>query len=162
MQTSPIHTYVFVEQPNPLLPELLAIVAAEADALLTIRDGRYTRSQDVEKLLKTRLAQIGFAHAVTSKEVVGLFAADSDFEMDFYHPEQRIALEVEKGKHFNAWRDVCKFVESALVDHATMLIPYEKFDKHGRRDSILLSTADSLANANRIYSGLKSLLLIGY
>lgn len=161
-ETCPVHTYVFLEQANPLLNKLLQIVAAEAEALVKIRDGRYTRSQDVEKLLRPALLELGFQHAVTSRDVPRLFANDSDFEIDFYHPVFRVALEVEKGKHFNVWRDVCKFVESEWVDHAVLLIPYEKFSNTGRRESVLLSTVDSLSNAHRLYLALKSFLLIGY
>lgn len=161
-ETSPVHTYVFLEQANPLQSKLLQIVAAEAEALISIRDGRYTRSQDVEKLLKRALIELGFQHAVTSRHVPHLFAADSDFEMDFYHPVLRIALEVEKGKYFNVWRDVCKFVESELVEHAVLLIPYEKLSSEGQRESVLLSTVDSLSNVCRLYLTLKSFLLIGY
>lgn len=158
----PVHTYAYSEQANPLLQELLHIVATHAEELVTIRDGRYTRSQDVEKILRSALQALGFEHGVTSKQVPQLFAADSDFEMDFYHPALHIALEVEKGKHFNVWRDVCKFVESELVEHAVLLIPYEKYSSVGRRESVLLSTVDSLANINRLYRELKSFLLIGY
>ncbi len=158
----PVHTYVFMEQANPLQQELLQIVAAEAEELVAIRDGRYTRSQDVEKLLRSAFEGLGFQHAVTSKQIPQLFATDSDFEMDFFHSTLQIALEVEKGKHFNVWRDVCKFVESELVDHAVLLIPYEKYSSTGRRESVLLSTADSLSNVCRLYYSLKSFLLIGY
>lgn len=160
--TGPVHTYVFMEQANPLQQELLKIVAAEAEQLVSIREGRYTRSQDVEKLLRCALVELGFQHAVTSRQIPQLFAADSDFEMDFYHPALQVALEVEKGKHFNVWRDVCKFVESELVEHAVLLIPYEKYGSTGRRESVLLSTADSLSNVHRLYFALKSFLLIGY
>jgi len=160
--TSPVHTYVYLEQANPLQAKLLQIVAAQREDLQVIRDGRFTRSQDVERLLKPTLTELGFLHAVTSKEVPCLFATNSDFEMDFYHPHHHVALEVEKGKHFNAWRDVCKFIESPLVEHAVLLIPAEKVSKSGSRDNVFLSTIDSLSNASRIYLGLKSFFLIGY
>lgn len=158
----PVHTYAYIEQANPLQQELLQIVADHAEELVTIRDGRYTRSQDVEKVLRPALLKLGFEHAVTSKQVPRLFAAESDFEIDFYQPALNIALEVEKGKHFNVWRDVCKFVESELVEHAVLLIPYEKYSSTGRLESVLLSTVDSLANIHRLYYVLKSFLLIGY
>ncbi len=162
IETSPVHTYVYIEQANPLQDKLLQIVAGKAEALIEIRDKRYTRSQDVEMLLRPALLELGFQHAVTSREVPRLFATDSDFEMDFYHPAYRVALEVEKGKHFNVWRDVCKFVESELVEHAVLLIPYEKYGSTGRRESVLLSAIDSVSNAHRLYLTLKSFLLIGY
>ncbi len=158
----PVHTYVFVEQANPLQQKLIEIVASEAEELVRIRDGRYTRSQDVERLLRPALLQLGFHHGVTSQQVPGLFAPDSDFEIDFYHPGWKVAVEVEKGKHFNVWRDVCKFVESELIEHAVLLIPYEKSGGKGRRDNLLVSTADSLSNIRRLYLALKSFLLIGY
>ncbi len=159
---TPVHTYGFMEQANPLQRQLLQIVADHKEELVRIRDGRYTRSQDVEKLLRTALQELGFLHGVTSEQVPGLFAPDSDFEMDFYHPDLQMALEVEKGKHFNVWRDVCKFAESELVKHAVLLIPYEKYSSTGQRESVLLSTADSLSNIRRLYLTLRSFLLIGY
>lgn len=160
--TGPVHTYVFMEQANPLQQKLIEIVASHAEELVRIRDGRYTRSQDVEKLLRPAFLQLGFEHGITSRQVPHLFAADSDFEIDFYHPALHVAVEVEKGKHFNVWRDVCKFVESELVEHAVLLIPYEKYSSTGRRESVLLSTVDSLSNIHRLYLALKSFLLIGY
>lgn len=158
----PAYAYVHAEAANPLQEELLSLVSAEIERLQTLRDGRFTRSQDIENLLQNQLKQMGFEHAVTNKIRPGLFAESSDFEVDFLHVELAIALEVEKGKHFNIWRDVCKFAESEQIRHATLLIPYEKTSSKGEVDNIFISTLDSLQNIKRLYAGLLSFLLIGY
>jgi hypothetical protein len=116
----------------------------------------------VEKALLPELTAARFLHSVTNQQVEGLFGPNSDFEIDFFHPEDLIALEVEKGKHFNVWRDVCKFAESAQVVHAVLLIPYEKTNRQGETDKIYFSTLDGLQNITRLYRDLKSLLVIGY
>ncbi len=158
----PSYHYVHQVEPNPLQAELLTVIAGQQERLLELREGRFTRSQDVEKALQPALHQAGFMHSVTNRQVEGLFSLDSDFELDFWHPSRRIALEVEKGKHFNIWRDVCKFAESTLIDHAVLIIPCEKANQKGQCERIYLSTVDSLANVVRLYLGLKSMLVIGY
>jgi hypothetical protein len=158
----PANTYVHLLEANPGSQQLLQVVQNHADALLRIRDGRFTRSQDVEKLLLADLVDLGYWHEVTNRQMPHLFMPESDFEIDFYHPEQQIALEIEKGKRFNVWRDVCKFVESPLVHHAVIILPYEKISPDGKRDNVFISTLDSLANVRRMYRKLKSFFLIGY
>ncbi len=158
----PAYAYVHAEQPNPLQEQLLSLVAAEVERLQELRDGRFTRSQDIENLLLEQMKQLGFAHAVTNKISPGLFTDGSDFEVDFLHAGLSIAVEVEKGKHFNVWRDVCKFAESSSIMHATLLIPHEKTSSKGEVDNIFISTLDSLQNVRRLYSGLSSFLVIGY
>lgn len=158
----PAYHYVHQAEPNPLQHELTGVVAVLREQLQELREGRFTRSQDIEKALHPALVQAGFMHSVTNREMEGLFSIDSDFELDFWHPGERTALEIEKGKHFNVWRDVCKFAESTLIDHAVLIIPYEKANQKGQCEQVFLSTVDCLANVVRLYAGLKSMLVIGY
>lgn len=158
----PAYQYVHQMETNPLQAELVSLVLAEREQLLQIREGRFTRSQDVERALLPALSGAGFLHSVTNRQIATLFSAGSDFELDFFQPDHRIALEIEKGKHFNVWRDVCKFAESTLVDHAVLMIPSEKSGERGQSDQIFLGTVDGLTNITRLYQGLKSLLVIGY
>lgn len=158
----PASEYVHLEELNPLHEQLASLIRAQQDQLYVLREGRYTRSLDVERLLKASLEALGFWHGVTHREVPGLFSSQSDFEIDFYHPVLQAALEIEKGKHFNVWRDVCKFAESSLIGHAILLIPYEKVSSQGSSDKIFSSTLDQLYNVKKLYQGLRSFLVIGY
>lgn len=158
----PAYNYVHQLETNPLQEELIRLVRAEEEKLYLLREGRFTKSQDVEKALSPHLATIGFSHSVTNQQVSTLFSPGSDFEIDFFHPGFRVALEVEKGKHFNVWRDVCKFVESTQIDHAVILIPLQKTNQQGESEKIFFNTLDALQNVSRLYQGLKSLLVIGY
>lgn len=158
----PVFYYAHQQTPNPLHPDLLQAVSCQQQRLQELREGRFTRSQDVEKALLPALQALGFQHSVTTREVAQLFHAESDFEIDFFHCEKSIALEVEKGKHFNVWRDLCKFAESPLVEHAVLVIPSAKTSTAGEVENTYLATLDGLANVRRLYRDLRSLLVIGY
>lgn len=158
----PSFVYVYGETANPLQDDLLCLVAGEASRLRELRDGRFTRSLDIEKLLLSNMQHLGFEHAVTERNSPGLFHGECDFEIDFFHPLYAIGVEVEKGKHFDLWRDVCKFSEATAIRHATLLIPYEKINSKGEREAVFNNTIDSLKNINRLFAGLESFFLIGY
>ncbi len=158
----PAYHYVHQLKINPLQLKLTEAIASQRQQLYQLREGRFTRSQDVEKALLPSLLASGFLHSVTNRQVEALFSPGSDFELDFWHPGCRAAIEVEKGKHFNIWRDVCKFAESTLIDHAVLIIPYERANQKGGSDQIFLYSIDALNNVSKLYTDLKSLLVIGY
>lgn len=153
--------YAFAAVANPLERELLHALAEKAPALVEIREGRYTRSQDIEKCLQDKLGSLGFVRSATSEVVAGLFASHSDFEVDFFHPELRVAIEVEKGKHFNLWRNLVKFCESPLIEHGVLIVPAERHGAQGV-EGVFNNTLHSLRNIESLYRELRSLLCYGY
>lgn len=153
--------YAFSEAANPLEREIMHLLMAKAPVLAEIKEGRYTRSQDIEKCLQERLVSLGFVRSATSGVVAGLFAVNSDFEVDFYHPELRVAIEVEKGKHFNLWRNLVKFCESPLIDHGVLIVPAERQGSKGA-EGVFSNTLHSLRNVDFLYRELQSLLCYGY
>lgn len=160
-EQAPIYAYAYASETNPLQNEILEILQHKANLLAEIREGRYTRSIDIEKCLQDDLCTLGFMRSATVQRVAGLFAPRSDFEMDFFHVSLRMAIEVEKGKHFNLWRNMIKFCESPLIDHAVLLLPRERVGAQGP-EQIFSSTMDSLRNIETLYDSVKSVLCFGY
>lgn len=153
--------YAFADVANPLESEIYKVLSEKAAVLAEIREGRYTRSQDIEKCLQEQLNALGFVRSATSQSVAGLFALHSDFEIDFWHPTLKVAIEVEKGKHFNLWRNLVKFCESPLIEHGVLIVPAERQGSQGA-EAIFNNTLDSLRNVESLYRELKSLLCYGY
>ena len=159
--TLPAFAYAYGSKPNPLEQQIIRILRSKAAELAIIREGRYTRSQDIEKCLEPGLCDLGFLRSATVSHVAGLFAAGSDFEIDFFHPELKVAIEVEKGKHFNLWRNLVKFCESPLVEHGILIVPYERTGSKGT-DLIVPNMMDSLKNVEALYEKVSSVLCFGY
>jgi len=161
MDSIPVARYAYSKRMNPLEKEILSVLAKHQEELAQIREGRYTRSQDIEKCLQDDLKNLGFVRSATAQQVAGLFAAHSDFEIDFYQPELKIAIEVEKGKHYNLWRNIVKFCESQLIEHAVLVVPYERCGTQGA-EFVLANTLESLKNVETLYDSVSSLLCFGY
>jgi len=159
--TVPVAAYAYCDSPNPLEQEIMSALERKAEELAHIREGRYTRSQDIEKCLQQDFVHLGFARSATVKGVAGLFAAWSDFEIDFFHPELNIAIEVEKGKHYNLWRNVVKFCESPIIAHAALIVPYQREGAQGP-EAVFSNTLESLKNIETLYERMSSLLCFGY
>lgn len=153
--------YAYGSKANPLEQEIIRLLRSKAMELAIIREGRYTRSQDIEKCLQPGLSDLGFMRSATVSHVAGLFATWSDFEIDFFHPELRIAIEVEKGKHFNLWRNLVKFCESPLVEHGVLIVPYQRTGSKGS-ECIFTNMMDSLKNVEALYGTVRSVLCYGY
>jgi hypothetical protein len=158
----PLCTYILQDEPNAYEKELQHLVRAHEHDLRLIRESRSSRSIDIERLMQASLADLGFDRGATASNHPGLFHAACDFEVDFFHPVRKIAIEVEKGRRFDLWRDMCKFVESPLIEHAVLLVPEERYDSSGERANTFQSTSDALQNLSRMLKMLKSLLIIGY
>lgn len=160
-QVLPSFAYAYASKPNPLEQQIMGVLQGRAKDLAVIREGRYTRSQDIEKCLQPGLSDLGFVRSATVSDVAGLFATWSDFEIDFFHPELRVAIEVEKGKHFNLWRNLIKFCESPLVEHGVLLVPYQRTSSKGP-EFIFPNMMDSLKNIEALYGKVSSVLCFGY
>ncbi|MDP3487392.1 MAG: hypothetical protein Q8S19_05595 [Bacillota bacterium] len=161
LQTLPAFAYAYGSKPNPVEREIIAVLQSKTADLAIIREGRYTRSQDIEKILQQGLSDLGFIRSATVSHVAGLFAPRSDFEIDFFHPELKVAIEVEKGKHFNFWRNLVKFCESPLVEHGVLLVPYQRTGSKGS-EFIFPNMMDSLKNVEALYEKVSSVLCFGY
>lgn len=161
MTYTPQAAYAYCQVSNPLATEIEALLKEKAEELAPIKEARYTRSQDIEKCLQQELIELGFIRSATVRDVAGLFSACSDFEVDFFHPRLRIAIEVEKGKHYNLWRNIIKFCESPLIDHGILIVPYSRQGTQGP-DAVFSNTLESLKNIETLYERISSVLCFGY
>ena len=160
----PVLTYVYRArgQANPLLGKIYGVVENNGCAIREIRNTPYRKSIDVEKVLADDLAALGFLHSVTNKKVAHLFRGGVNFEVDFFHPDGQIAIEVEKGEINNVWKNVIKFAESTLIRHGVLVVPLIRHEGTERQSEFYHSTRKKLANMQRIYALMDTLAIIGY
>jgi len=147
---------------NPLLKDIFRIVARNGPVMREIRNTPYRKSIEVEKVLAEELGVLGFLHSVTNKKVENLFRAGVNFEVDFFHPDLQIAIEIEKGEVNNVWKNVIKFAESAKIRHGLLMVPLIRHEGTGKESDFYQNTLKKLGNMERIYSLINSLAIIGY
>ena len=157
----PPYQYIYQASPNPLEQIILTAVAQNGRELAEVRNTPFKRSLEAEKILVSDLQQAGLAHSVTNKKVDGLFNKGINFEVDFFHCELGVAIEVEKGEVNNIWKNICKFGESPLIRHGVLLVPIVR---QGQRNAseYYHNTVKRLHCLVNIFSLIDSLLVIGY
>lgn len=160
----PVFTYIHCPQgiENPLLKKLYDVVGNNGHAMREIRNTPYRKSIDVEKVLIDDLRALGFLHSATNKKVGHLFREGVNFEIDFYHPDMQIGIEVEKGEINNVWKNVIKFAESTIVRHGVMMVPIIRHEGAENQSEFYNSALKKLSNMERIYSLMDTLAIIGY
>ena len=127
-----------------------------------IRNTPYRKSIDVEKVILDDLVALGFIHSVTNRKIDALFRGGVNFEIDFYHPQKQIAIEVEKGEVNNVWKNVIKFAESPIIRHGILVVPIIRHEGTENQSEFYNNTIKKLGNMERIYSLMESLAIIGY
>lgn len=157
----PPYEYVRQDDLNMVLDDLLVSISAKKEVLQQVRDARHSKSQDIERILLEDFQSLGFVHSATRRKIPDLFGPACDFEIDFFSQQLAMAIEVEKGRNFNVWKDVCKLVESPLVQHAVLVVPYQKSSK-GVVETVFHNTLRRLGNVEGMLSKLRSLVVIGY
>lgn len=160
----PEYTYIYGNQKdaNPLLHEISRIVGNNGYAMQEIRNTPYRKSIEVEKVLAEDLGALGFIHSVTNKKIGNLFRTGVNFEVDFFHPELQVAIEIEKGEVNNVWRNVIKFAESTVIRHGVLMVPLIRHEGTDKQSEFYRNTLKKLGNMERIYALMNTLVIIGY
>ena len=161
IQIFPPRQYLYQTATNPTEINLCQIVSLHQAALADIRNTPFRKSIEAEKVIIDDMVRLGFMHSVTNRKHTGLFKTGLNFEVDFYHPELQIAVEIEKGEINNIWKNICKFGESSVIRHGVLLVPVIR---QGQQTSseFYNNTIKRLCNVERIFSLIDSLLVIGY
>jgi len=157
----PPHQYLYQIASNPTVENLCQVVVLHQAALADIRNTPFRKSIDAEKVIVDDMGRLGFLHSVTNRKHEGLFKKGLNFEVDFYHPELQIAVEVEKGEINNIWKNICKFGESSVIRHGVLLVPVIR---QGQQTSseFYNNAIKRLRNIERVFTLMDSLLIIGY
>ena len=153
--------YLYRMAINPTEKKLCEVVVLHQAALADIRNTPFRKSIEAEKVIVDDMKSLGFLHSVTNRKYEGLFKKGLNFEVDFYHPDLQIGVEVEKGEINNIWKNICKFGESPVIKHGVLLVPVVR---QGQQTSseFYNNTIKRLCNIERMYSLIDSLLIIGY
>ncbi|MCX7779853.1 MAG: hypothetical protein N2491_02915 [Negativicutes bacterium] len=146
---------------NPLDKLLFRAVTGNREALADVRNTPFRKSVEAERIIAEDLKKIGFLHSVTNRKCANLFNKGLNFEVDFFHPQLQIAIEVEKGEVNNIWKNICKFAESPLIRHGVLLVPVIRQGQQNATE-YYNKTVKRLSCLERVYSLIDSLLIIGY
>lgn len=157
----PPRHYLYCVAANPHESPLCQVVVNNSGALVDIRNTPFRKSIEAEKAIADDMEKLGFLHSVTNRKYKDLFKRGLNFEIDFFHPELQIAVEVEKGEINNIWKNICKFAESPVVKHGVLLVPVIRKGQQSTID-FYDNTVKRLCNIEHIYSFINSLLIIGY
>lgn len=153
--------YLRRQQPNVYLECLCAVVAARRDELAAVAATPFRKSVEAERIMKDDMAGLGFWHSVTNRKFPPLFAKGMNFEVDFYHPDFRVAVEVEKGEISNIWKNLCKFAESPVIRHGVIMVPVVRQGQRVRSE-FYQDTLKRLAGIEKVLAFVDSLAIIGY
>lgn len=160
-QGYPPRRYLYRLAENPHESPLCKVVIDNSQALVDIRNTPFRKSVEAEKIIADDMQRLGFMHSVTNRKYEDLFKRGLNFEIDFFHPELQIAVEVEKGEINNIWKNICKFAESPVVKHGVLLVPIVRQGQQNKSD-FYDNAIKRLCNIQRIFSFIDSLLIIGY
>lgn len=153
--------YIYRKTENPFQAGLCDAIVRNWPELAAIRNTPFRKSIEAERVLASDLAAIGFWHSVTNRKYQPLFKQGLNFEVDFYHRDLQVAVEIEKGEIANIWKNICKFAESPVIRHGVLMVPVVR---RGRQNSseFYQNTLKRLGCIERILSLVDSLLVIGY
>jgi len=153
--------YIYQKKTNPVLDGLCQAVCGNRQALAEIRNTPFRKSIEAERVLVEDLVRLGFLHSVTNRKFEPLFKRGLNFEIDFYHTELQVAVEVEKGEISNIWKNLCKFAESPVVRHGVLLVPVIRQGQQTRSE-FYQNTIKRLCNMEQLFVLIDSLVVIGY
>lgn len=157
----PPHHYLYRTAGNPVDEVLRQVVIANSQALQEIRNTPFRKSVEAEKVIAEDMKKHGFMHSVTNRKHADLFKQGLNFEVDFFHPDLHIAVEVEKGEINNIWKNICKFAESPVIRHGVLLVPVIRQGQQTQSE-FYNNTIKRLCHIEKVFSLIDSLLIIGY
>lgn len=153
--------YLYLDDSNPVQEYLCQVVGNNRDELMNVRNTPFRKSIEAERVIADDMTKLGFWHSVTNRKYQPLFKRGLNFEIDFYHADLQIAVEIEKGEISNIWKNICKFAESTVIRHGVLVVPVIR---QGQQTSteFYQNTIKRLNKIEKIFSFLDSLLIIGY
>lgn len=157
----PPRQYLYRMQVNPNEHQLCQVVINNSSQLTEIRNTPFRKSVEAEKVIVNDMRRLGFMHSVTNRQCEALFRRGLNFEVDFFHQDLQIAVEVEKGEINNIWKNICKFAESPVIRHGVLLVPVVRQGQQSSSE-FYNNTVKRLSKIERIFSYIDSLLIIGY
>lgn len=157
----PPYQYLYQSADNPLTKELAVVILNNQAALQSVRNTPFRKSIEAEKVILTDMTALGFIHSVTNRSLADLFPQGLNFEVDFFHPDLQIGVEVEKGEVANIWKNICKFAESPLIKHGVLIVPVIR-QGQSIRTEFYANTIKKLSGMRNIYTLMDSLWIIGY
>lgn len=160
-QLYPPHQYLYSTGVNPAAELLRQVIKANSRELIDIRNTPFRKSIEAERVIAEDMKRLGFLHSVTNRKHESLFKKGLNFEVDFFHPEQQIAVEVEKGEINNIWKNICKFGESPVIRHGVLLVPVIRKGQQTQSE-FYNNTIKRLCHMEKIFSLIDSLLIMGY
>lgn len=145
-----------------ILYQLTEVLAKHRKEITRLRDTKNEKSKKIEFLLKNDLQKLGFNHSVTN-ESYPLFKKGSMFEVDFYHPDLKVAIEIEKSNLYSkVWLALYKQLESKEIKHGIILVPTIKHSKSKVENTFELTYQRIINNSINLLSNIESLTIIGY
>ncbi len=136
-------------------------MTARRGELAEIAATPFRKSIEAERVLLTDMQVLGFWHSVTNRKYRPLFRKGLNFEVDFYHPDFQVAVEVEKGEVSNVWKNICKFAESPVIRHGVIMVPVIRTGQTSSTE-FYQNTLKRLGNMESIFAFVDSVLIIGY
>lgn len=144
------------------LYQLNTVLAKHKDKIIHLRDTKNEKSKKIELLLKKDLCQLGFMHSVTN-DTYPLFKKGSLFEVDFYHPHEKIGIEIEKSNLYSkVWLALFKQLESKEIKHGIIMVPIIKYSKSKVENTFEITYQRIINNSVHMLDHLDSLTIIGY
>ncbi|MTI95162.1 MAG: hypothetical protein FH749_06690 [Firmicutes bacterium] len=147
---------------QPVLNDIFTAIAEHREYIEMIRDTKHEKSKKIELTLAPTLKGLGFCHSVTNKQFP-LFKPPSQFEVDFYHPDKKIAIEIERSNLYTkVWLALYKMLESSLVSHGIICVPIRRIVRNAPENSFELTAKRIRDNTENLLSHLDSLIVLGY
>lgn len=153
--------YLYQKRPNFCQDCLRQVVLSHRDELAAVSSTPFRKSIEAEKVIAADLAALGFWHSVTNRRHPPLFPKGLNFEIDFFHPEFGVAIEVEKGEINNIWKNLCKFGESPAIRHGVLVVPIIRQGQQTASE-FYENTIKRLAYIEKVVTLMDSLMIIGY
>lgn len=158
----PLYYIVKSTMAQPTLDKILAKLAEQRQFIEQIRDTKNEKSRKIELALKGPLKELGFLHSVTNR-IYPLFGPESQFEVDFYCPKDRIAIEVERSNLYTkVWLALFKMLESNHIEHALIMVPIQRVVRNSPENSYELTYKRIRDNAINLLGRLETLVIVGY
>lgn len=158
----PLYYIVKNTLPQYELDNILNVIGKEQQFIEKVRDTKNEKSRKIELVLRPGLEELGFRHSVTNK-LFPLFAPGCLFEIDYYHPQNLVALEIERSNLYTKiWLALLKMLESNGIRHGLIMVPSVRFFRNKRELSYELTCRRLKAGARNVLCHLDSLIIIGY
>lgn len=144
------------------LYQLTDVLAKHREEIIKFRDTKNEKSKKIEILVKDDFEKLGFLHSVTN-DTYPLFKKGSLFEVDFYHPQHKIAIEIEKSNLYSkVWLALYKQLESKEIKHGIIMVPSIKYSKSKVENTFQLTYQRIISNSVNLLKNIDSLIIIGY